>query len=149
MEDGAHRTWSMSILMLFILLATYLPMTQAEDSSNEFIVDDRVQMISLSGGEVYQQSMEVDEGTIVSVNVGCSSCEVQLEAEDTTLISSSTVTYKATETITVEISISSTIAETVSTSFLVAEDESHLSQRPSPQTSIDLVDSFGLLTIFK
>ena len=142
MEDGAHRTWSMSILMLFILLATYLPMTQAEDSSNEFIVDDRVQMISLSGGEVYQQSMEVDEGTIVSVNVGCSSCEVQLEAGDTTLISSSTVTYKATETITVEISISSTIAETVSTSFLVVEDESHLSQRPSPQTSIDLVDSY-------
>ncbi len=142
MEDESHRAWPMSILMLFILLATYLPMTQAEDSSNEFIVDGRIQMVSLSDGEVHQQAIEVDEGTIVSVNIGCSSCEVQLEAGDTTLTSSSSVTYKATETITVEISISSTIAETVSTSFLVVIDENHLSQRPSPQTNIDLVDSY-------
>ena len=50
--------------------------------------------------------------------------------------------YEATETTSVQITISSSTAETVSTSILVAEDEMHLDQRPSPDSTIDLVDSY-------
>ena len=38
--------------------------------------------------------MDVEEGTIISVNVGCSTCEVELEAGETTLTSATSVTYK-------------------------------------------------------
>lgn len=142
MEDEAQRIWQLPIFLIALLLLVHLPTVQAEEVNDEFIVDERVQMVSLSAGEIYQQSFEVEEGTVVSVNVGCSSCEVQLEAGETTLASATSVTYKATETITVDISISSSVAETVSTSFLVANDEAHASQRPSPQSSIEPIESY-------
>ena len=43
------------------------------------------------------QILQLDEEMILSVNVGCGYCEVQLEAGETSITSSSSVTYKATE----------------------------------------------------
>ena len=131
-----------TILLTIALLATCLPATHAESNADEFVIDGRVKMIGLTAGETYTQTVEVEAGTIVSVNVGCNSCDVKLTAGDTVLTSSTTVTLNATENGLVEIQILSNIDETVSTSILVTVDENHLNQRPSPQTVVDLVDSY-------
>ena len=142
MEGEAQRTRSIATLFVCVVLLSILPVTHAEEPLDAFVVDGRIQMISLSEAEVYQQTMDVEEGTIISVNVGCGTCEVELEAGETTLTSATSVTYKAPENLSVSITIRSTSTETVSTSFLVVQDESHVNQRPSPESSMDLVDSY-------
>ena len=142
MEGEAQRTRSIATLFVCVVLLSILPVTHAEETLDAFIVDGRIQMISLSEAEVYHQTMDVEEGTIISVNVGCSTCEVELEAGETTLTSATSVTYKAPENLSVSITIRSTSTETVSTSFLVVQDESHVNQRPSPDSSVELVDSY-------
>ena len=141
MEGEAQRTRAIATLFLCVVLLSVLPVTHAEEPLDAFVVDGRIQMISLSEAEVYQQTMDVEEGTIISVNVGCGTCEVELEAGETTLTSATSVTYKAPENLSVSITIRSTSTETVSTSFLVVQDESHVNQRPSPESSMNLVDS--------
>jgi len=130
--------------MVFVglLLLSFTNVVHADEASNEFIVDGRLQMVTLESGETYQQTIDVTEGEIVSVNVGCSSCQVQLDAGDTSISSSTSVAYEASETTSVQITISSTTAETISTSILVVADETHLNQRPSPDSTIDVVDSY-------
>ena len=142
MEDDRTKNRVMPLLFVGLLLLSFMNGVHADESTNEFVVDGRLQMVNLQPGQNYQQSLDVEEGTIVSVNVGCSSCQVQLDAGGTSISSSTSVTYEATESTTVQILISSTKAETVSTSILVVDDENHLSQRPSPQSTIDLVDSY-------
>ena len=142
MEGEAQRTRSIATLFVCVVLLSILPVTHAEEPLDAFVVDGRIQMISLSEAEVYQQTMDVEEGTIISVNVGCGTCEVELEAGETTLTSATSVTYKAPENLSVSITIRSTSTETVSTSFLVVQDESHVNQRPSPESSMNLVDSY-------
>ncbi len=141
MEGEAQRTRAIATLFVCVVLLSVLPVTHAEEPLDAFVVDGRIQMISLSEAEVYQQTMDVEEGTIISVNVGCGTCEVELEAGETTLTSATSVTYKAPENLSVSITIRSTSTETVSTSFLVVQDESHVNQRPSPESSMNLVDS--------
>ena len=118
-----------------------LPSTTSQNVPAEFVIDERIQMIELNQGESYQQTIQAEEGTIVSVNVACSSCEIELIAGETILTSTSSVTYQATESISIETTITSSISETVSTSFLIAEDVANLAQRPSPEVSIDLIES--------
>ena len=142
MEGEAQRTRSIATLFVCVVLLSILPVTHAEEPLDAFVVDGRIQMINLSEAEVYQQTMDVEEGTIISVNVGCGTCEVELEAGETILTSATSVTYKATENLSVSITIRSTSTETVSTSFLVVQDESHVNQRPSPESSMNLVDSY-------
>ena len=142
MEGEAQRTRAIATLFVCVVLLSILPVTHAEEPLDAFVVDGRIQMISLSEAEVYQQTMDVEEGTIISVNVGCGTCEVELEAGETTLTSATSVTYKAPENLSVSITIRSTSTETVSTSFLVVQDESHVNQRPSPESSMNLVDSY-------
>ena len=142
MEGEAQRTRAIATLFLCVVLLSVLPVTHAEEPLDAFVVDGRIQMISLSEAEVYQQTMDVEEGTIISVNVGCGTCEVELEAGETTLTSATSVTYKAPENLSVSITIRSTSTETVSTSFLVVQDESHVNQRPSPESSMNLVASY-------
>ena len=142
MENQSHWRQMASILLISTLLIVLVPATHANDSTDEFVVDGRTKLIAILPDQAYHQSMEVDAGTVVSVNVGCSSCEVRLETGDTTLISSTSVTFTATEASSIDVHISSSLTETVSTSFLVSQDEAHLAVRPSPQTSIDLVDSY-------
>ncbi len=141
MQGEAQRTRAIATLFVCVVLLSVLPVTHAEEPLDAFVVDGRIQMISLSEAEVYQQTMDVEEGTIISVNVGCGTCEVELEAGETTLTSATSVTYKAPENLSVSIAIRSTSTETVSTSFLVVQDESHVNQRPSPESSMNLVDS--------
>ena len=129
------------MLVLLTLLMVNLPLSNANEATNEFIIDERLQMIDVSPGEPYEQIVQVNEGTIVSVNVDCSSCEVELVDDSTTLTSTSSVTHRAPESGTVAITISSGINEIVSTSFLIAEELTLMSQRPSPQASIDLTES--------
>ncbi|MEC8609499.1 MAG: hypothetical protein VXY42_03230 [Candidatus Thermoplasmatota archaeon] len=146
MEDEVQRSSFIPFFLVSVMLIVSLPTTQAENNADEFIVDGRVKMIGLTAGETYQKFVELDIGTVISVNVGCGSCEVKLIAGETTLTSSSSVTYNATETVTVEIQITSTITETVSTSILVTTDETHLTQRPSPQTEVELIESHRCLS---
>ena len=142
MQGEAQRTRAIATLFVCVVLLSILPVTHAEEPLDAFVVDGRIQMISLSEAEVYQQTMDVEKGTIISVNVGCGTCEVELEAGETTLTSATSVTYKAPENLSVSITIRSTSTETVSTSFLVVQDESHVNQRPSPESSMNLVDSY-------
>ena len=130
--------------MVFVglLLLSFTNVVHADEASDEFIIDGRLQMVTLEPGETYEQNINVEGGEIVSVNVGCSSCQVQLDAGDTSISSSTSVAYEATEAISVQVTISSTTAESVSTSILVTEDETHLEQRPSPDSITDLVDSY-------
>ena len=141
MEGTSSRSRRMVALILIIFLLANAPTIHAEESSDEFTVDGRLQMITLSAGEAYQQTLQVEQGMVVSVNVGCSFCEVELDTGDTIFTSSSSATYRVTESGSVDISIESTMDETVSTSFLVAEDDAYPNQRPSPQSEFPLSDS--------
>ena len=141
MEGASPRPKGMVVLIMMALLLSGAPTIGAEEPSNEFSIDGRLQMIALSAGETYQQTVQVEDGMVVSVNVGCSSCEVQLDAGETSLTSSTTVTHRATSSGSVEITIQSTIDETVSVSFLVVIDDVNPNQRPSPQSGFALSDS--------
>ena len=141
MEGTSSWSRRMVALILIVFLLGNAPTIHAENSSDEFTVDGRLQMITLSAGETYQQTLQVEQGMVVSVNVGCSFCEVELDTGDTILTSSSSVTYRVTESGSVDITIESTMDETVSTSFLVAEDDAYPNQRPSPQSDFTLSDS--------
>ena len=145
MEDEVQRSSFIPFFLVSVMLIVSLPTTQAENNADEFIVDGRVKMIGLTAGETYQKFVELDIGTVISVNVGCGSCEVKLIAGETILTSSSSVTYNATETVTVEF-ITIANHRTVSTSILVTTDETHLTQRPSPQTEVALVESHRCLS---
>ncbi|MGB0329434.1 MAG: hypothetical protein ACPGCU_02315, partial [Candidatus Poseidoniaceae archaeon] len=142
MEDNTTKHQMMPLVFVGLLLLSFTNVVHADEASDEFIIDGRLQMVTLESGETYEQTINVEAGGIVSVNVGCSSCQVQLDAGDTSISSSTSVAYEATEAGSVQITISSATAETVSTSVLVAEDEMHLDQRPSPDSTIDLVDSY-------
>ena len=124
MEGASSWSGRMVALILIIFLLANAPTIHAENSSDEFTIDERLQMIALSAGEAYQQTLQVEQGMVVSVNVGCSFCEVELDAGETILTSSTSVTYRATEPGSVDIAIESTTDETVSTSFLIVEDNS-------------------------
>ena len=141
MESSVHNASRRVLLVLSILLLSTIPVASSEEPLNEFTIDGRLQMIALDVGQSHVQILQLDEEMILSVNVGCGYCEVQLEAGETSITSSTSVTYKATEPLDAKITISSTIAETVSTSFLVAQDKAHPNTRPSPQSGIELVDS--------
>ena len=141
MEGASLRPRGVAVLVMLTLLLSGAPVIGAEDPSNEFTIDGRLQMITLAAGETFQQTLQVENGMVVSVNVGCSSCEVQLDAGETSLTSSTTVTHRATDTESVEITILSTIDETVSTSFLIVEDDLNPNQRPSPPSEFALADS--------
>ena len=142
MEDNTTKHRMMPLVFVGLLLLSFTNVVHADEASDEFIIDGRLQMVTLESGETYEQTINVEAGGIVSVNVGCSSCQVQLDAGDTSISSSTSVTYEATETTSVQITISSATAETVSTSVLVAEDEMHLDQPPSTDSTIGLVDSY-------
>ena len=141
MEEGVLKPRPIAILTLTILLLSILNIVDAEDSTNAFIIDERLQMITLASDETYQQTIQLEEQQLVSINVGCSACQVELDAGESSLSSTTSVSFKATETTTVHFTISSSITETISTSILIVEDRELLSQRPSPQTSIDAVQS--------
>ena len=141
MEGTSSWSRRMVALILIFFLLENAPTIHAADSSDEFTVDGRLQLIKLSAGETYQQTLQIEQGMLVSVNVGCSSCEVELDTGETILTSSTSVTYRVTESRSVDIAIESTVDETISTSFLVVEDESYPNQRPSPQSEFTLSDS--------
>ena len=141
MEGTSSWTRRMIALILIIFLLANAPTIHAENTSDEFTVDGRLQMITLSAGEAHQQTLQVEQGMVVSANVGCSFCEIELDTGDTILTSSSSATYRATESGSVNITIESTMDETVSTSFLVVEDDAYPNQRPSPQSEFPLSDS--------
>ena len=142
MEDNTTKHRMMPLVFVGLLLLSFTNVVHADEASDVFIIDGRLQMVTLESGETYQQTINVEGGAIVSVNVGCSSCQVQLDAGDKSISSSTSVAYEATETTSVQITISSSTAETVSTSILVAADEMHLEQRPSPDSTIVLVESY-------
>ena len=69
MEDRRLHTSQIPLLVLLTLLMANLPLSNANEATNEFIIDERLQMIDVSPGEPYEQIVQVNEGTIVSVNV--------------------------------------------------------------------------------
>lgn len=98
MEDNTTKHQMMPLAFVGLLLLSFTNVVHADEASDEFIIDGRLQMVTLESGETYEQTINVEAGGIVSVNVGCSSCQVQLDAGDTSISSSTSVTYEATET---------------------------------------------------
>ena len=60
MEGTSSRSRPMVALILIIFLLANAPTIHAENSSDEFTVDGRLQMITLSAGETYQQTIQVE-----------------------------------------------------------------------------------------
>ena len=59
MEGTSSWSRRMVALILIIFLLANAPPIHAENSSDEFTVDERLQMIALSAGEAYQQTLQV------------------------------------------------------------------------------------------
>ncbi|MED5497848.1 MAG: hypothetical protein VX872_09835, partial [Candidatus Thermoplasmatota archaeon] len=74
MEDKTTEHRMMPLVFVGLLLMSFTSVVHAEEAPNEFIIDGRLQMVMLGAGETYQQTINVEEGAIVAVNVGCSSC---------------------------------------------------------------------------
>ena len=106
MEGTSSWSRRMVALILIVFLLGNAPTIHAENTSDEFTVDGRLQMITLSAGEAYQQTLQVEQGMVVSVNVGCSFCEVELDTGDTIFTSSSSATYRVTESGSVTLPLS-------------------------------------------
>jgi len=116
--------------------------THADESPIVFVIDERVQMITLDADTSYDISESVSEGDVISVAVGCDFCSVSIEENGSITTSTSIATVVASEAGLANISISSVETETITTSILVAPDTQHPSQRPAPEDSFDL-DSNG------
>ena len=139
-RNTRHRT---GLFLLSILILCQLPLnTLADESPIVFVIDERVQMITLDAGTSYDISESVSEGDVISVAVGCDFCSVSIEENGSVTTSTSIATVVASGTGLANISISSVETETVTTSILVAPDTQHPSQRPAPEDSFDL-DSKG------
>jgi len=142
-RNTRHRT---GLFLLSILILCLLPLnTHADESPIVFVIDERVQMITLDAGTSYDISESVTEGDVISVAVGCDFCSVSIEENGSVTTSTSIATVVASGTGLANISISSAETETVTTSILVAPDSQHPSQRPAPADSFDL-DSKGRCT---
>ncbi len=135
-RNTRHRT---GLFLLSILILCQLPLnTLADESPIIFVIDERVQMITLDADTSYDISESVSEGDVISVAVGCGFCSVSIEENGSVTTSTSIATVVASETGLANISISSVEAETITTSILVAPDTQHPSQRPAPEDSFNL-----------
>ena len=142
-RNTRHRT---GLFLLSVLILCQLPLnTHADESPIVFVIDERVQMITLDAGTSYDISESVTEGDVISVAVGCDFCSVSIEENGSVTTSTSIATVVASGTGLANISISSAETETVTTSILVAPDSQYPSQRPAPADSFDL-DSKGRCT---
>lgn len=140
---GRSTRYRTGLFLLSILILCQLPLnTLADESPIVFVIDERVQMITLDADTSYDISEPVFEGDIISVAVGCDSCTVSIEENGTVETSTSIATVVASATGFANISISSVETETITTSILVAPDSQHPSQRPAPGDSFNL-DSKG------
>ena len=86
MEDNTTKHRMMPLVFVGLLLLSFTNVVHADEAPDEFIIDGRLQMVTLEPDETYEQTINVEGGGIVSVNVGCSSCQVQLDAGDTSII---------------------------------------------------------------
>ena len=135
-RNTRHRT---GLFLLSILILCQLPLnTLADESPIIFVIDERVQMITLDADTSYDISESVSEGDVISVAVGCGFCSVSIEENGSVTTSTSIATVVASETGLANISISSVETETITTSILVAPDTQHPSQRPAPEDSFNL-----------
>ena len=135
-KDTRYRT---CLFMLTILIFCLLPHnTHADDSPTIFVIDERVQMITLNAGNSFDISEPVSQGDVVSVAVGCDFCSVSIEENGSTTTSTSIATIVASESGLANISISTPETETITTSILVAPDYQHPSQRPAPEDLFQL-----------
>ena len=66
MEDSTTRHWMIPLVLLGLLLLSFTNLVHADDASSEFIIDGRLQMVTLGTGESYQQTINVDEVETVS-----------------------------------------------------------------------------------
>lgn len=140
---GRNTRYRTGLFLLSILILCQLPLnTHADESPIVFVIDERVQMITLDADTSYDLSESVSEGDVISVAVGCDFCSVSIEENGSVTTSTSIATVVASGTGLANISISSVEAETITTSILVAPDTQHPSQRPAPEDSFDL-DSNG------
>ena len=140
---GRNTRYRTGLFLLSILILCQLPLnTHADESPIVFVIDERVQMITLDADTSYDISESVSEGDVISVAVGCDFCSVSIEENGSITTSTSIATVVASGTGLANISISSVETETITTSILVAPDTQHPSQRPAPEDSFDL-DSNG------
>jgi len=140
---GRNTRYRTGLFLLSILILCQLPLnTHADESPIVFVIDERVQMITLDADTSYDISESVSEGDVISVAVGCDFCSVSIEENGSITTSTSIATVVASEAGLANISISSVETETITTSILVAPDTQHPSQRPAPDDSFDL-DSNG------
>tara|TARA_Y100000766_G_scaffold11366_1_gene8228 strand:- start:1344 stop:3626 length:2283 start_codon:yes stop_codon:yes gene_type:complete len=135
-QNTRHRT---GLILLAILLLCQLPTaTLADESPTVFIIDERVQMITLNSGTSYDFSESVSVGDVISVAVGCDFCSVSIEENGSIITSASIATHVATGSGLANVSISSPETETITTSILITADSQHPSQRPSPEENFTL-----------
>nr|AAF97201.1 unknown [uncultured marine group II euryarchaeote 37F11] len=140
---GRNTRYRTGLFLLSILILCQLPLnTHADESPIVFVIDERVQMITLDADTSHDISESVSEGDVISVAVGCDFCSVSIEENGSITTSTSIATVVASEAGLANISISSVETETITTSILVAPDTQHPSQRPAPEDSFDL-DSNG------
>ena len=140
---GRNTRYRTGLFLLSILILCQLPLnTHADESPIVFVIDERVQMITLDADTSHDISESVSEGDVISVAVGCDFCSVSIEENGSITTSTSIATVVASGTGLANISISSVETETITTSILVAPDTQHPSQRPAPEDSFDL-DSNG------
>ena len=135
-QNTRHRT---GLFLLAILLLCQLPTsTLADESPTVFIIDERVQMVTLTSGTSYDFTESVSVGDVLSVAVGCDFCSVSIEENGTTVTSASIATLVATGTGLANVSIASPETETITTSILISPDSQHPSQRPAPGENFSL-----------
>ena len=136
---GSNTRHRAGLFLISILIVCSLPLgALADESPIVFVIDERVQMITIEADMSYDLSEPVSEGDIISVAVGCGFCSVSIEENGSVTTSTSIATVVASETGLANISISSVETETITTSILVTPDSQHPSQRPAPGESFDL-----------
>ena len=136
---GCNTRHRAGLFLISILIVCSLPLgALADESPIVFVIDERVQMITIEADMSYDLSEPVSEGDIISVAVGCGFCSVSIEENGSVTTSTSIATVVASETGLANISISSVETETITTSILVTPDSQHPSQRPAPGESFDL-----------
>ena len=64
MEDDRTKNRVMPLLFVGLLLLSFMNGVHADESTNEFVVDGRLQMVNLQPGQDYQQSLSFPRLTL-------------------------------------------------------------------------------------
>ena len=143
-HHSSVRAWSLVLIVLTMNLAM-LPVTaetDGEENGTETLRDGRVIGVLTSPDQTYERTWFIEQDEWLSLSFECSLCTVLLEIDGTTTEITNQIAYRAIQSGTASMKISSPVAEFVSYSLIERIDETNPTVRPSPGEAFNSLEAW-------